>query len=542
MKIKSYMVIVFSALFLFSLVPLGVSFVDNIQRKRMSESLLLLKNYNDALGAVGLQIRGIQNAFLRATLDSDHISPGVEKSVEIFRKRNEDLPKYIADASDAFKKANEALLLVDGKEIDPANYKKFAEKANGYRQAIDGIIQGKSYSLDAIDKVAVYINEALAATKQEVDSSNAILVSVNNAGAIQADRYRLFYLAAFLCNALAIAVAFVAVNKRLLGPLLKAVNMAQAIKQGNLVSRVTVERKDEIGQLLSAMDEMADQLGSMVRKIRDSSLKVTDDVAGLHASSEEVLGASRQQSEAVGQVAEALSHISASIAQTSGTIDTLLQHSGSSLDRTQEGIARLDQLVMEATTAHSAMDNIAVSVITFLESTRQIASLTQNVRQIAEQTNLLALNAAIEAARAGEQGRGFAVVADEVRVLAEKSNMSAREIDRVTQQLNEQSAPVELLISTGIDAIESSVAKIQAVEESLSAAVVSAEGANAGVLAITEAARSQQRTLDEIGARMQKVRTLAQSNSSVVEGTASKAKRIAGEADDLSQAVSVFTV
>jgi methyl-accepting chemotaxis protein len=126
------------------------------------------------------------------------------------------------------------------------------------------------------------------------------------------------------------------------------------------------------------------------------------------------------------------------------------QRSQESLRRAEEGGRTLESLVAEVGLAEDAVRQMAVSVEEFVQSTSSITSMTQEVREIAEQTNLLALNAAIEAARAGEQGRGFAVVADEVRKLAEKSARSAGEIDAVTSQLSRQSVAVRKAIDEGL--------------------------------------------------------------------------------------------
>jgi methyl-accepting chemotaxis protein len=199
-------------------------------------------------------------------------------------------------------------------------------------------------------------------------------------------------------------------------------------------------------------------------------------------------------------------------------------------------------MVREIHSIESAVDEIAKAANEFVESARTIANMTQQVKDIANQTNLLALNAAIEAARAGEQGRGFAVVADEVRKLAEKSAQSASEIDNVTSKLDEKSGRVEHAIVSGVQSLQTTRKHVEKMSAVLSEAGAAVRESNVGVGEIAVSVAEQGRASSEIAHNVEQIAKMAESNHVAIEQTGRDIGELERMGEELQTAVARFKV
>jgi methyl-accepting chemotaxis protein len=219
--------------------------------------------------------------------------------------------------------------------------------------------------------------------------------------------------------------------------------------------------------LCAAIGGMQGNLRNMVVELRDAGTRLDDAIKEIGGLSDELLGSCTLHGDAAQETSSAIDSLSGSVGRVMENAESVAHQIGTSIERTESANISLSALIGEIATVEEAVADIAATASEFIASTRAIADMTGQVSEIADQTNLLALNAAIEAARAGEQGRGFAVVADEVRKLAEKSAAAAAEINAVTQTMSKRSDGVETAIQRGQSSLETSQEHLELVAVAL---------------------------------------------------------------------------
>ncbi len=430
--------------------------------------------------------------------------------------------------------ADEQAVIASGKELVRVE----SDARNGeYLRVVKPALASENY----LGKNCVGCHQVPVGTPLGLVSMKVSLDKVN--AAVDTFMWKSIFSALALSLPLIVFVVFF-IRKFVVSPLTEMNRSLSEIAkgEGDLTRRLKVAGQDEIGQTAATFNEMLGTIGQLVRHVSESASRVTGSAHQLASSAGRVADGSRRQNDQSMSAAASVEHMATNIANVATSAERVHQRSQESLRRAEEGGRTLESLVAEVCHAEDAVRQMAESVEEFVQSTSSITSMTQEVRDIAEQTNLLALNAAIEAARAGEQGRGFAVVADEVRKLAEKSARSAGEIDTVTSRLSKQSVAVRQAIHRGLDHLTSSREAVASVSSAIASANESVVEVGRGLDEIAEATEQQRNASAAVAGSIETIAEMARENTEAVDSTARAAQDMENLASQLQQTVSRFRV
>ncbi len=427
------------------------------------------------------------------------------------------------------------------------------KRMEGFDPAWQGYVATaqKAYSLIQEGKS----DEATAVTRGEgkklYDQANQVLIDLQglnqkdaDAGMAMAHASALsarVWVIAFLVIGLLMGVVLGLLTSRAIArPIRKLGRDAEQVATGDLNVTVDVSAHDEVGQLAQSFERMVNSLREMIGTLSDSSKQISDASADMQTNA----GAMADGAEVVAGQAITVATASEEMSATSGDIAQNCMMAAESAARANSAAEHGAQVVEKSIEVmHRIAERVqssAATVETLGKRSDEIGAIVGTIEDIADQTNLLALNAAIEAARAGEQGRGFAVVADEVRALAERTTKATKEIGTMIKAIQQETKTAVAAMEEGVAEVEQGTEEAARSEQALQNIQDEINALNLQVQQIATAAEEQTATTNDISNNIHQITDVAQNSVEGSRATSRSAQQLALLADELQKVVGQF--
>ncbi|MEX6677259.1 methyl-accepting chemotaxis protein [Pseudomonas sp. W2Oct36] len=461
----------------------------------------------------------------------------LQKTTELFAMRN----KQIDDARTIYAK------MISAPEEQSA-YDQYVKLLNDYRQ-----LESRMKTLSQANDMTELTRLLSADLQTNSDQMNVVLAKliemntqqVNEASATATQQYSTAFTMVvtllIIATVLTVLFAWLLTNS-ITRPIASALNAAEDIAEGDLTRTINVDGTDEAGRLLAAMLKMQSKLRDTLQRISGSATQLASAAEELNAVTDEsARGLSQQNDEieqaatAVNQMTSAVEEVARNAVSTSEASKNATTSASDGRDLVQETVTAIERMSTDVQSTSALIGNLA-------DESRDIGKVLDVIRGLADQTNLLALNAAIEAARAGEAGRGFAVVADEVRALAHRTQQSTSEIERMIGSIQGGTEQAVNSMRSSTERAESTlnIAKGAGLAlDTINSAVVEINERN---LVIASAAEEQAQVAREVDRNLVNIRDLSTQSATGANQTSAASNELSRLAVDLNGMVARFKV
>lgn len=332
------------------------------------------------------------------------------------------------------------------------------------------------------------------------------------------------------------------ITRLIVAPLLKTLGLAERVADGDLTHDQVTDRQDELGRLENSMQKMTVKLKGLISGLKDGVVQIASAAEQLSAVTEQTSTGVQSQKSETDQVATAMHEMGATVQEVARNAEQASNAAINASREAREGdvivsqaVTQIESLAVEVSHSKTAMDDLK-------RESDKIGGVLDVIKAVAEQTNLLALNAAIEAARAGEAGRGFAVVADEVRSLAQRTQTSTEEIASLIHGLHKGTDRVATILDNSRSLTDSTVELTRKAGTSLNSISRSVSEIESMNQQIAAAAEQQSAVTEEINRSVLNVRDISEQTAAASEETASSSVELARLSVQLQTMVSQFKV
>ncbi len=431
---------------------------------------------------------------------------------------------------------------------EAALYKAFVSTLDNYLKA-----QAEMLALskqNKVEEMRALINTRIKDGTDQMGEQLNKLIAINAADAWDADTLAGSSYQGAITGVIVFSVAAAVLTvllawlltRSIVTPLRKALEVAQTIAGGNLTTVIEDAGKDEPARLLGALSAMQTNLRQTIQHIAGSATQLASAAEELSAVTEEASKGLQQQNNEIDQAATAVNEMTAAVEEVARNAVSTSEASSQSNQAAREGRDRVVETVGAIQTMTQDVQNTARMIEGLATQGRDIGKVLDVIRAIAEQTNLLALNAAIEAARAGEAGRGFAVVADEVRALAHRTAQSTQEIEKMV-------AGIQSGTGDAVQSMQQSNQRTQTTLELARAAGVALEQITESIslinernLVIASASEEQAQVSREVDRNLVNIRDLATQSAAGANQTSAASHELSRLAVDLNGMVARFVI
>lgn len=416
-----------------------------------------------------------------------------------------------------------------------------------------------SYSKDALDTLDMMGTDVNAVTMfmQQADDKFAILekqtaaflkleTALNDSNYKQSvsssQQVTIILACVILFSIIASILVGYLINGGIMAPIRGTVQVIEAMVGGDLTKRIDVHTTDEIGSMARNMNDFVDSLQNTFRSFSNNAVELAAASSELSNTSEQMANGAEQvanQSTAVATAGEEMTATSRDISQN---CQMAADSSVAAMSAAKTGSAVVGETVAVMGKIAERVQLTAKTIEGLGTRSDQIGAIIGTIEDIADQTNLLALNAAIEAARAGEQGRGFAVVADEVRALAERTTRATREIGDMIKSIQTETKSAVSEMEVGVREVRQGTDEASRSGEAIQQILSQIEAVNMQVNQIATAAEEQTATTSEIAGNMHQITDVIQHTSRGAQESSSAAHRLSSLAAELQNAVSKFRI